>query len=282
MGNLFDGASMANFLENAKLTIFAVLCLLLCFVSTSQAGNRGISSKLYYKDRPYILDAPSEQSGSEKMPMILVLHGATGSAISMKRSIIHNMRLEMERYGFLVAYLNGNPGRLSRKRRTWNAGVCCGPARRFHKNDVGYIKGFINRAVKKHNADPKRIYLLGYSNGAMMAYRYVCEHPDTVTAIVAISGTLMSDKCKPHGLKGVLHIHGGDDLVVPIEGGVSKVGIFRQEYYTPVGDVSSLMKDAGVPFKLRFLEAVGHQFDQTNDRINVAATAWRFFSNLRR
>lgn len=269
---------MGKLWRNTKLTVLAFMCFILCFVQLAHAGDRDVSSRQYFEGRPYIIDAPSEHESREKMPIIIVLHGATGNALTMKRSIIHNMRLEMEKHGFLVAYLSGNPGGLSRRRRTWNAGVCCGPAEWRHKNDVGYIKGFIRHAIDEHNADPKRIYMMGFSNGAMMAYRYVCEYPQTVTAIVAISGTLMSDSCKPHGLKGVLHIHGGDDLVVPIEGGVSKVGLFRREYYTPVGDVSSLMKDAGVPFKLRFLEAVGHQFDVMNERINLAATSWRFFS----
>ena len=255
----------------------------LSFISTQTVSYAdSISSVYHYHGRPYILDLSSQKHGSQQRPLIIVLHGATGNARSMKRSIAYDMRQEIEKHGFMVAYISGSLGRFTKKRRTWNAGACCGPAERQNTNDLGYIAGFIKHVQKKHKADPKRIYLMGYSNGAMMAYRYICEKPGEVAAIVAISGTLMADKCSPKGLKGILHIHGGEDFVVPVEGGISKVGLFRRDYYTPVSDIKDLMQEAGVPFKFLFLENTGHKFEETNSALNIPRTAWRFLRDFKK
>ncbi len=45
-------------------------------------------------------------------------------------------------------------------------------------------------------ADPKRVYVTGFSNGAGMAYKMACEKPDKVAAIGVVEGALVTH-CDP-------------------------------------------------------------------------------------
>ncbi|MGH1349374.1 MAG: alpha/beta hydrolase family esterase [Methyloligellaceae bacterium] len=236
-----------------------------------------LSSRKRFEGRRYILDVPSREHSRKRRPLIIFLHGAMGNARGVKRNLNADMRPIIEKYGVMVAYMNGNPIPLLPRRGTWNAGTCCGTSEAENIDDVGFIDRFIKHAVRRLHADPGRVYLMGHSNGAMMAYRYACEHPRKVAAIVTISGTVMTRRCRPSGLKGVLHIHGESDETVPIRGGLVKR--FRKENnFTSVSDTKRLMSKSGVPFKFIPLEDVGHGLRDINSAVNIPITAWRFFS----
>ncbi len=180
----------------------------------------------------------------------------------------------------MVAYLNGFPSRLAPKRRVWNAGKCCHVPASRGVDHAGYIIGFIRHAVKNHKVDSSRIYLMGHSNGAMMAYRFACQHPKAIAAIAVTSGPLMYEDCHPRGLKGVLHIHGKDDKRVPVAG--KRNSRMKQFAFSSVAYTKRAMARAGVPVKITLLDGIGHNLDDIDDRINIAKTAWKFFRDKRR
>jgi len=62
--------------------------------------------------------------------------------------------------------------------------------------------------------DLARVYLAGFSTGAMLGTRVVCDHPGLVTAFVAVAGLLPPDRCSPDDRVPVLAIHGLLDEVV--------------------------------------------------------------------
>ena len=106
-----------------------------------------------------------------------------------------------------------------KNRRTWNAGRCCGPAVKKSVDDVTYLSRLIDDLVQYYNVDPKKVYVTGFSNGAMMAYRLACEIPDKIAAIIPVSGTLALEHCSRSNSVAVLHIHGEIDENVPVAGG---------------------------------------------------------------
>ena len=105
--------------------------------------------------------------------------------------------------------------------------------------------------------DPDRIYFAGHSNGAMMSYRYACERPGVVAAIVAVSGPLMIDRCDASGLK-VLHIHGQLDNHVPVTGGRGRESMTRDVNFRSVQDTEKRMKQAGASFQLMLVPGTDH------------------------
>ncbi len=260
----------------------ALLLIALLVTGSFQAGAQGYGQDTThygsFLDRDYILDKPrSESFRGKRKPLIIFLHGAMGRAPQVKRHLNYNMRREMEKQGFMVAYLSGYPMRLLPRRGVWNAGRCCGDAKKDNADDVSYINSFIKYATRRHKADRNRVYLIGHSNGAMMAYRYACEYPGRVAAIVTVSGTLMYDGCKARGLGGVLHIHGAADSVVPVTGGRPRGRPFAKAVHNSVAYSVKVMRKNGVPIKVRLLEEIGHNLSDIDDRVNLAKTSWRFF-----
>ena len=53
------------------------------------------------------------------------------------------------------------------------------------------ILQFINQIVEKYNADEKSVYLMGFSQGAIMAFSVGLTRPDKVKAIATFSGRVL-------------------------------------------------------------------------------------------
>ena len=72
------------------------------------------------------------------------------------------------------AWLKKRPSPLVAGRRAWNAGICCAFALR---NDVGYLVDVVNASSQAVPVDATRVYVVGFSNGGMMALRAICSAP---------------------------------------------------------------------------------------------------------
>ena len=60
--------------------------------------------------------------------------------------------------------------------QSWNAGHCCTPAETNGVDDVGFIDAVARQALASvPGADPRRLYLVGYSNGGKMALTLACS-----------------------------------------------------------------------------------------------------------
>ena len=47
---------------------------------------------------------------------------------------------------------------------------------------------------KEYEIDPKRVYIIGHSNGAFMAHRLAHDHSGTIAAIVSLAGADQSEE----------------------------------------------------------------------------------------
>lgn len=87
------------------------------------------------------------------------------------------------------------------------------------------ILNFIAQAAKKYNTPASRIYLMGFSQGAIMSYNIALTQPDKVKGIVVMSGRLMeeikSKVAKPEQVNkvSIFIAHGTEDQVLPISCG---------------------------------------------------------------
>jgi len=104
----------------------------------------------------------------------------------------------------------------------WNATPACCDFEGKGYDDVGAVVKLIDDRVKKGGPntkiDPKRVYLIGFSNGAFLAWRIACEHADKIAAVVAIGGAPPAT-CAPSSPVAMLEVHGRDDTIVPVAGG---------------------------------------------------------------
>ncbi|MFO0866569.1 MAG: PHB depolymerase family esterase [Gemmataceae bacterium] len=110
----------------------------------------------------------------------------------------------------------------------WNGGN--GPAAQANVDDVAFIDALLDDLGLAYPVDPKRVYVTGMSNGAMMAYRLAAELSKRIAAIVPVSGTLATEIGQPKCPVSVLHFHGTSDEFIPFTGGKGSKSIFGTDY----------------------------------------------------
>jgi len=142
-------------------------------------------------------------------PAIIFLHGAGGSAEQAMRQT--GLAERAASAGFLAVFPEGLGARHGGQ--TWNTWDCCGYARDHRVDDVGFLAALITRLKQDGLADPKRIYLAGFSNGAVLASRFALERPGVATAIAVVSGDLPCDAPKPQAALPVLLVSGAHDAL---------------------------------------------------------------------
>jgi len=93
-------------------------------------------------------------------------------------------------------------------------------------NDSDFLVQLIDHVSERFKGDRRRIYCLGASNGAVMAHRLACDHPDKVAGIVTMLGLMGVDAAHEHTNAlpvPVLVMHGTEDKMMKWEGGPLKV-----------------------------------------------------------
>jgi polyhydroxybutyrate depolymerase len=166
------------------------------------------------------------------MPLVLVLHGALQTPQGIER--LSRMSEQADASGFVAVYPRGT-GRLP----TWNAGRCCGSAKRDDVDDVGFLSALVEEVAGRVPID-RRVYATGLSNGGMMSYRLACERSDLFAAIAPVEGAMDLDlaSCAPERAVSVLVLHGTADSQVPFAGGThrGRLGFGDVRYDTPVSE----------------------------------------------
>jgi len=93
------------------------------------------------------------------------------------------------------------------------------------KKSLGMLPGFIDGLVETYGADGSRVYLAGFSQGAMMSLALLLTSPGKVAGVVAMSGRMpvqvLEREPDREALKGkpVLVTHGLYDTVIAVAQG---------------------------------------------------------------
>lgn len=140
--------------------------------------------------------------GGGPAPLVIVLHGLTGSGAIMQRKT--RFDAVARTHGFVVAYPDG-PG------RRWRDGA--------DTPDIAYLTALIDSFTGDLGTDPARVFLVGYSNGGSMALRLACAIPDRIRAIAVVAMTQpRGSDCPGAGPLPALFINGSVDPIVPPDG----------------------------------------------------------------
>lgn len=113
-------------------------------------------------------------------------------------------------------------------------------------DDAGYLLAIQKQVQNSFDSDPKKQYLIGFSNGAMMVYRMACQYPEKFQGAVSIAGTSMrhmpcynatdAQTVNPFLAKGetsLLIFIGSEDKVVPLtktQDAAATANHYRYEY----------------------------------------------------
>ncbi len=198
--------------------MMALLALAGCSAAAqpAPAGGRFTDEKVLHegRERRFLVH---DFSVGEQAPVVIVLHGGGGhpeNAVEMSQ-----MDVVAARERFIAVYPGGTGGMPGGRLLTWNATHCCAYARENRIDDVGFIRKVIDGLVSSGRADPRRVYVTGMSNGAMMTHVLAREMPDAIAAIAPIVGALFGDEPAPKGPVAAVIFVGQLDQTVPAAGG---------------------------------------------------------------
>ena len=167
------------------------------------------------RDRIYRLHIPESYDGSKSTPAVFILHGGGGNATQAEKNMGFNPL--SDEHGFIAVYPEGID-------KHWNDGRESPRFPQAHEaDDVDFIRTLVSHLKANLNLDEKRLYVTGHSNGGFMSNRLGWELSDVWAAIAPSAGTLatdLKDAFAPKHRIPVLHIHGSNDKLVPIEGGM--------------------------------------------------------------
>ena len=228
--------------------------------------------ELIYEDlnRSYLLYVPENIIEKEETDLVIGLHGYTGTASGFESQTTGGFSKSADRYGFIAVYpqglhFNSIQNDASTYVSSWNdlAGsktstssgeICAVDADIYPQypncknggrcswascnNDLGFIKRIIELTKNKYNIN--NIYVLGMSNGGMMAQALACEYPNLFKAVVNVVG--MQHKglsCIPSEPINFIIYGGAKDTIVPPVTIKSSDGYFYEPMSNTYNDWSS-------------------------------------------
>ena len=166
--------------------------------------------------REYIVYVSNSYDETSAVPLMFNFHGYGGNASEYMNYA--DMRSLADSENFILVYPQGtcledNPH--------WNAGLDS-PDNKSDANDFGFIEALIIDLSSNYSIDSKRIYVSGYSNGAMFAYALACYKSNLIAAVGSVSGTMLEEtnnNCSPSHPTAMINIHGTSDNILPYAGG---------------------------------------------------------------
>ena len=242
-----------------KLLIFFLLLTLNAY----SASHKEI--KLIYEglDRSYLLYVPDNISNKEETNLVIGLHGYTGTASGFESQTTGGFSKSADNYGFIAVYpqglhFNSEQNNASTYVSSWNdmaasktktssGEICAVDASIYPKypncqnggrcswsscsNDLGFIKRIIE--LTKNKYEIKHVYVLGMSNGGMMAQALACEYPLLFKGVVNVVGMQHKDlSCIPSEPVNFIIYGGRKDTIVP----PARIKSFDGYFYEPMNN----------------------------------------------
>lgn len=180
-------------------------------------------------------------------------------------------------------------------------------------DDVGFLDAVIDDAIARAKADPRRVFVTGFSNGAGMTFRFAAERATRVAGIAPVAGHCWVSDPKPARPVPTLYTVGTADLLTPYRGGETRVPWTNRLVRRPpvaetvdrwaralgcspvpdvrrAGAVRVERYPGPVPFDTVTVEGLGHHWPgggallnprlagPPSDAINATEMIWEFFA----
>lgn len=160
-------------------------------------------------DRQYFVFDAHQQ---KQAPLVLVLHGGGGNGLRM----LKRWQSVAQREGLIIVAPNA-------EKNTWNAVGCCGQGQQQQNADAAFIQQVLKSTQQNYSIDPYHIYIVGFSNGGMLTYQLIAQNRTPFAAAAVVSAAMFAWQPQPQAAMPLLVIHGVQDQVVPIDGGMSQM-----------------------------------------------------------
>ena len=198
-------------------------------------------------EREFFVYRPASTADDQALPVVLALHGYGSTATGFQASYALNQHADEYRY--MVVYPQGShfqgafgedPTAEKFLVTTWNDQVSnftpgpggvphctedrlkypcppeCGSCNHCAwvscYDDFGFLNRVLDAVQSGYKTDLERYYLLGNSNGAMMAMRLACDMPTRFAAVAALIAQMPPGyECAPMRSLPLLHLYGEKD-----------------------------------------------------------------------
>jgi polyhydroxybutyrate depolymerase len=143
---------------------------------------------------------------------VLLLHGYTASG--KLQDFYFGMSRRVNDFGFILLIPDGIKN--SKSIRFWNATDFCCDIDKSNVDDSGYLQALVEKVKFEYRVDPRRVYIIGHSNGGFMANRLACDTQGVFAGIASFAGGTYKDlsKCINQDALPYLHIQAENDPVV--------------------------------------------------------------------
>ena len=199
--------------------------------ATSRATLREYSLRHDGLERRYLLHVPAGLDPARPAPLVMMLHGAGGSAEVAARA--YGWRELADREGFIAVFPEGTRPDLARATtaradmpmrnpRLWNDGSGRGPAGRRKVDDISYLAAVLDDVARRCAVDLDRVYCTGFSNGASMTFSAGVQLSDRFAAVAPISGHLWLADPQPTFPRPMFFLTGDADPLNPLAGGEAR------------------------------------------------------------
>jgi len=252
--------------------------LALLLIAGVAAGADVVSFDMPRPDgrRRFLMTIPEEKPAAVR-PLIVLLHGHSGTAKQLLGQGLGEAPLSVwldiaNREGLLLIAPDGAKG--SDDQQGWNdcrAEASSNP----RTDDVGFIRALIDKAITEQQADPQRVYVMGMSNGGMMAFRVAAELPEKVTAIATVGASMAAkSQCRePKTKLSVLIIAGDADPLVPYQGGQVSFYSKTRGAVVPIDRAVEIWRElVGLPEKPATVSTFKHR--DPRDKTSAKRTLW--------
>ena len=247
-----------------------ILFLFVLFTSLASSSEKETNENFFKVtilwqevEREYMIFLPSSYPENKELPMVVGLHGYTGTATGFEKETTKGMNLHAEYRNYIAVYpqganfwakQNGSSFFVS----SWNDLESNAPLRKSERpiclkdrdeyprpkeckeyshcawtgcyDDIGFIRQVIEEVTENYAVDKSRRYISGMSNGGAMAHRFACHHSELLAATASISGSIPRDRsCVPEIPISYLQVFGDEDTTTPIDGKVSRDGWFYEK-----------------------------------------------------
>jgi predicted esterase len=183
--------------------------------------------------------------GAQPKPLLIALHGYGGDKTSMMR-----LARRINERDFVIASLQGPHQHLVMPtKEATQLGYGFGWLTNFKPEDSialhhRLLNGIIDELAGAGTIDPRRVFLLGFSQSVGVNFRYAFTHAELVRGVVAVCGGIPGDWATEGKYAG-----GNIDVLY--------IAAERDEFYTPerIGQNAEALRKSARSVELKFFDA---------------------------
>ena len=162
--------------------------------------------------RTYRLTLPPAYDGVSPVPMVILLHGTSGTVQSIEDYTA--MVPAAGQRGYAVLTPQGLAPADGSLPTHWTVPGFDAPG---SPDDVAYVGGLVDTVTRAYCVDASRVFATGISGGAAFATVLACK-TDLLSGVAAVAGLNLVPPCQNAQPVSVLAIHGTDDSLVAYDG----------------------------------------------------------------